>query len=76
MPESKNLQRLTKPEKPRNVRLCNNDKSALHLPYNRCRFPNIFQLENERYKFGEKLRKNEKKGIDFFSELSIIIFVR
>ena len=36
----------------------------------------IYQLENERYKFGEKLRKNEKKGIDFFSELSIIIFVR
>ena len=36
----------------------------------------IYQLENERYKFGGKLRKNKKKGIDFFSELSIIIFVR
>ena len=33
-------------------------------------------IENERYKFDEKLRKNKKKGIDFFSELSIIIFVR
>ena len=32
MPENKNLQRLTKPEKPRNARLCNNDKSAFHLP--------------------------------------------
>ena len=33
MPESKNLQRLTKPEKPRNARLCNNDKSIIHLPW-------------------------------------------
>ena len=32
MPESKNLQRLTKPEKPRNARLCNNDKNTFHLP--------------------------------------------
>ena len=32
MPESKNLQRLTKPEKLRNARLCNNDKSTIHLP--------------------------------------------
>ena len=35
MPESKNLQGLTKPEKPRklrNARLCNNDKSTLYLP--------------------------------------------
>ena len=34
MPESKKLQRLTKPEnqeKLRNARLCNNDKSALYL---------------------------------------------
>lgn len=31
MPESKNLQRLTKPEIPRNARLCNNDKSTFHL---------------------------------------------
>ena len=32
MPESKNLQRLTKSEKPRNARLCNNDKNTLYLP--------------------------------------------
>ena len=32
MPESKNLQRLKKPEIPRNTRLCNNDKSAIYLP--------------------------------------------
>lgn len=32
MPEKKNSQRLTKPEKLRNARLCNNDKSALYLP--------------------------------------------
>ena len=32
MPGSKKLQRLTKPEKPRNARLCNNDKSTLYLP--------------------------------------------
>ena len=32
MPESKNLQRLTKPEKLRNARLCNYDKSTIHLP--------------------------------------------
>ena len=32
MPESKNLQRLTKPEIPRNAGLCNNDKSTFHLP--------------------------------------------
>ena len=35
MPESKKLQRLIKPEKPRklkNARLCNNDKSTLYLP--------------------------------------------
>lgn len=32
MPESKNLQRLTKPEKLRNARLCNNDKNTFHLP--------------------------------------------
>ena len=35
MPESKNLQRLTKLEKPRklrNARLCNNDKSTIYLP--------------------------------------------
>lgn len=36
MPESKNLQRLTKPEnqeKLRNARLCNNDKNTLYLPW-------------------------------------------
>ena len=32
MPEKKNSQRLTKPEKLRNARLCNNDKSTFHLP--------------------------------------------
>ncbi len=32
MPEKKNSQRLTKPEKLRNARLCNNDKSIIHLP--------------------------------------------
>ena len=35
MSENKYLQRLTKPEmprKPRNARLCNNDKSTIHLP--------------------------------------------
>lgn len=32
MPENKKVQGLTKPEKPRNVRLCNNDKNTLHLP--------------------------------------------
>ena len=35
MSESKNLQRLTKPEIPRklrNTRLYNNDKSTIHLP--------------------------------------------
>ena len=31
MPESKNLQRLTKPEKLRNARLCNYDKNTFHL---------------------------------------------
>ena len=32
MPEKKNSQRLTKPEKLRNARLCNNDKSTFYLP--------------------------------------------
>ena len=31
MPEKKNSQRLTKPEKLRNARLCNNDKSSVYL---------------------------------------------
>ena len=36
MPESKNLQRLTKSKKPRKTKkceVCNNDKSAFYLPW-------------------------------------------